>query len=257
MPTLPLKGCDLATRLTPRLISNLQARGYVAAGRYTKSLTKAELEACRFANFGLWFIHEGEGDLATMTQGQTRGRADGIAAVEALRALGISAGTVFSAVDFPATGLQLKIVTGYELGFAGSVAPLLAGLYGDGEVLQNADPTTKCYLAGATGWPGFDAFLASGRAAIVQKSTITIASAPIDPCDIYDTSVVWWPNRTVPVAQPSQPEKPAPLPSQLHMPALATLQQWLIADSKLTPGSADGIWGPITASAIARTYGGH
>jgi Domain of unknown function (DUF1906) len=254
MPTLPpLLGCDLASRLTPTLIRSLQSRGYVAAGRYTKSLTKAEIAACVANDFGLWFIHEGEGDLATMQLGQARGRADGIVAVESLRALGINEAVVFSAADFPATADQVKIVTAYELGFASAVAPHTPGLYGDGVVLQATDPTTKCYLAGAKGWPGYDEFLASGRAAIVQRSTITVAGIEIDPCDIYDTGVIWWPNGTVVQPITSNP-KPAD-PATKHMPALATLQQWLIADGQLPANSADGIWGPRTATAVAKAYG--
>ena len=191
------KGYDTATRLTePVIIASLTA-GYIAAGRYLKTLTAAEVALCARHGFGLWLISEGMGNLATIEQGTPRGQHDGAAAkalAEALEAPDTA--PIFAAVDFDAVGSQeIADVEAYMGGFARGCAPYPQGDYGDGDVVTSL-PKSRGYIAGADGWAGTKAVLANPppNLALVQHVTIMFAGISIDPVDILDESVLWFPS---------------------------------------------------------------
>lgn len=249
MPNGPLAlGCDLDSHLTEDLILKLLAVHRIAAGRYLKNLTQAEVDLCKEYDFGLWLIAEGMGDAATFTGGAQRGREDGAAVFVKAASLQVpSTVPIFFAVDFPATGANLPNIQAYAAGFAAGAAPFPTSLYADGQILENFSQD-KTYLAGAMGWPGSKQYLSEGKAALVQHPTISFAGAQIDPVDIYNTDVIWWPSGKAPDFKID----PVALTPVRHMPPLTTLQQWLVADgAKL---EVDGVWGPATSAEIAKTY---
>jgi hypothetical protein len=245
------KGFDTDTELTAAVVDAALAAGYSAAGRYIKNLQPLEVGICKAKGFKLWSISEGMGDAATMALGYARGYNDGLAAAALARKLGQPFGTrIFAAVDYDASGSQdIANVDSYMTGFVAGCPPYTMGVYGDGAVLSSL-PAYAAYVAGADGWAGTEAYLAStNNAALVQHATIEFAGISIDPCDIYDESVLWLADG----AQSAPPPAPPTSGPLIAMPALTDLQRTL--NSIGYDLAIDGIWGPQTAAAIASYYG--
>ena len=245
------KGYDTDTELTAAVVDASLAAGYVGAGRYLKNLQPLEVGICKAKGFKLWSISEGMGDAATMALGYARGYDDGVAAAALAKRLAQPAGTpIFAAVDYDAVGsTDIGNVDGYMSGFAAGCVPYTMGVYGDGAVLSSL-PGYAAYVAGADGWAGTEAYLAStNNAALVQHATIEFAGISIDPCDIYDESVLWIPAGAQPAPTPAPPTSGPIIP----MLALTDLQRTL--NSLGYDLAVDGIWGSETAAAVASYYG--
>jgi Domain of unknown function (DUF1906) len=231
-----LEGFDTDTNLTEDIIVTAVAAGQGRFGRYLKNLTATEVVLCAKHGAGLWLIAEGMGDLATMEQGASRGQTDGAAAAKMATALGVPEGTmIFAAVDFGAIGMtQIEEVDTYMGGFAIGCAPYQRGIYGDGDVLSSL--TAKGYVAGADGWPGTGALLAnpSPNIALVQHAPTQMFGIEVDPVDVLDESVLWFPQAPAPVV--------AAVPAVL--PASKTALQAALGIK------TDGIWGPVSEAAL-------
>jgi hypothetical protein len=186
------------------------------------------------------------GDLATVEQGNARGVSDGTLAAKCAIQLGAPPTTpIFAAVDFDAAGSQeIGDIDQYMDGFAIGCSPYPQGDYGDGAVLSSM-PHSLGFLAGADGWSGTEAYIASGAAALVQHASTTLFGIDVDPVDVIDESVLWFPKATA-VTSPLIP------PIATAMPSLAALQSGLNANGASL--AVDGIWGPATAAAMAAYY---
>ena len=238
-----LRGFDTDTVLTESIIVAAIAADMGRFGRYLKNLTIGEVALCAKHGAALWLIAEGEGDLSTMEQGTPRGRSDGVAAAaQTIKLGGVPESVpIFAAVDFGAVGMtQIDDIVAYMVGFEEGCAPNALGVYGDGDVLMSL-PSAKGYVAGADGWPGTAALLANPPAniALVQHTTVTMFGINIDPADILDESVLWYP---ITVAQVPEPSTPLPASKRALQAALneagASLQ-------------VDGIWGALSEAALA------
>jgi hypothetical protein len=229
---MPSKGFDTDTPLTQAAITAAKSAGYIAAGRYLKNLTPAEVALCSKNQFGLWLIFEGEGSQETFQEGNQRGKADGATAYQQAKALGVPPGcTIFFAVDYDALAGDIAKITDYATGFVSNLGEYKYGVYGDGTVLSSL-PDAPGYVAGADGWDGTEAYLATGKAALIQHATVELAGISMDPVDIIKTDVLW-------VPEASATTTPIPTAAQLQA-ALGI--------------STDGIWGPQSQAALASYY---
>lgn len=242
-------GFDCDVHLSGLLVQDAKAGGIVAIGRYLKNLLPSEVAYCKQYGMGLWLIYEGMGDAATMSGGYARGLSDGHIAARQANLIGAPTSVpIAAAVDFGAETADLSDIDAYMSGFAVGIAPRGLMVYGDGDVLTSHLPAgTKAYVAGAGGWPGTHGFLAVNKSpALVQHPPATLFGIDTDPCDVNDMTVIWFPAGQAPVVVvPSQ--APATPPAVSVMPALKDLQAAVGV-------TADGVWGPVTAEAVASYY---
>lgn len=247
------KGFDCDTHLTAAIIQAAKAAGHIAAGRYLKNLTAAEVALCRQYDFGLWLIAEGMGDRATLRRGRAGGISDAAVQVRQALALGVpGAVPIASAVDFDAVADDLPLVDAYMDGFASLISPHPLVVYGDGAVLTSHLPAgTRAYVAGAGGWEGTQAYLAQTKMpALVQHPTAAMFGISVDPVDINDESVIWYPARDDAATATGGRQQETPV--QTSMPPLKSLQRTLIALGYQI--DADGVWGRQTEGALSDYY---
>lgn len=248
-----LKACDLGIQLTTTLINELKSQGYAAAGLYTKHLDITQIFNAKQSQFGLFIIHEGMGNVATFAQGAARGQADGKSAYNICSDLKVPVGTtIFSAVDFPATSSQAAMILAYAAGFSNGCGVYNFGQYADGAILELEPPGVKTYVAGASSWPGTAKYLAEGKAALVQHPPVKLPSGvEIDPVDVIDERVIWWPGGKPDGVSPAQP---SPAAGIMPMPASITALQRQLALRGFDPGPIDSIRGPHTQAALLAWY---
>jgi hypothetical protein len=108
-------------------------------------------------------------------------------------------------------------------------------------------PDDSSYLAGADGWDGTPAYLASGKAALVQHVETTKYGIDLDMVDIHDPSILWFPKAPAPVLQPV----PAPV-AVVAIPSALEMQHALNAAGATLV--EDGDWGAFSAAALAAYY---
>jgi hypothetical protein len=234
-------GFDTDAPITAQNAKRCVAAGYVAAGRYLKNLTLAEIAACGQAGLKLWLIDEGTGSQAVFARGASGGQTDGTAAKSRAAALGAPSGAViYFAVDFDTQQSDVANIQAYYPAYKAAVAPYRAGMYADGLVASQVPTDVGAYLPGAMGWAGSEAYLKSGKVALVQGLPTAFFGMDADPVDIRDESVLW------------DTRTPAP-PVLNPMPALKVAQAYL---NTLGAGLVvDGVWGPHTDAAFAKYYG--
>jgi peptidoglycan hydrolase-like protein with peptidoglycan-binding domain len=168
---------------------------------------------------------------------------DGQNAARLAEKYGAPAGTsIFFAVDFAAQQSDAANIQAYFTAYKAACAPYVARMYADGLVSEAVEPGGGWYIPAATGWPGYAAAIAAGKAAIVQEPPASFFGLDADPCTVYDESVLWQPAGTDPVVV-------QPAPDANPMPDLKTMQSYLGV-------TADGIYGPHTAAAVEKYYGG-
>lgn len=239
-----LKGCDTDSRLTDALCAALKATGHAAIGRYGKNLTAEEVDLCRKHGLGLWLICEvGAGGADRLSS--ANGISDAKAIVQQATALGAPEGTTLFAAnfDFDVLAANLPAARAYMTGFMNTVHAygFKGQMYADGLAQENIATDGGGYIPGAAAFAGSADYVANAKAALVQHPTITIAGVGVDPVDIYDESVIWYPGGA-PVAPPA-----ASSPATFTMPDLRLVQAALGV-------TVDGIFGPETAAAIAAYY---
>lgn len=232
------KGFDADVHLTDELVEQAIAAGDIGAGLYTKVVDANDIAIAARHRFGLWFIYEGMGDLETMEQGAARGQSDGARAAAVLKALGVPETVpIFAAADFGAIGsTQIADVDQYMSGFAQGCAPYPQGNYGDGDVITSL-PNSPGYVAGADGWSGTEALLANlpAHVALIQHAPVDAFGISIDPCDIVNDKVLWFP------AGAAQTTAPVVIPTAEQMQAALGV-------------TVDGEWGPASQAALAAYY---
>jgi hypothetical protein len=225
------------------------AAGYVAQGVYfTKPNLQADLPAffaaCAASGFKCWLIDEITGSAAVFAGKATQGMVDGQNAARLAEKYGAPPGTsIFFAVDFAAQQSDVANIQAYFTAYKGACAPYVARMYADGLVSEAVEPNGGWYIPAATGWPGYAAAIAAGKAAIVQEPPASFFGLDADPCTVYDESVLWQPAGADPVVVPP----PVVTPTANPMPDLKTMQSYLGV-------TADGIWGPTTAAALEKYY---
>lgn len=244
-------GFDTPSALLPSYISQVMARGYIAAGRYIsgggawKHLLASEVASCAGAGFGLWLIDEGSGDLAQFRTGETGGFNDGKKASGVATLLGVPAGTpIFVGVDYAAQASDVAYIRTYMSGYQSGCMPYRAGLYADGAVASAVPTAVGDFVPGASSWPGTAAYLTSGKVALVQHPTTLLLGMSVDLVDIVDQSVLWFPGKNV-----AAPVTAPPVSSKTQTPvadATTTLEAW----QTFLGVTADGIYGPETAAAF-------
>lgn len=241
-----IKGFDTDSHLTREVITEALAAGDRAAGRYLKNLTPDEVQLCKELGFGLWLIDEKMGDWAYFQN--TSGHAAGTAAAQAALALGAPAGSwIANAVDFDASATQIPVIDSFMLAYEKGLDELGMKLlvYGSGLVETEALPEgAKAYLACAGGWAGTRSY-PKQTAALVQHLPATKYGLDVDPCDIQDESIIWWPAGAKPQENEAQVVPPTEVP--FVMPKLSDMQ-------RATFTNPDGLWGPLTARALANYY---
>jgi hypothetical protein len=216
MTVTPQKGADCDANLTDEICAAAVTSGIVAFGRYSKNLTVAEVALCTKYNLGLWLISEpGDGGWDRISQGAPEGGRDAATAIAQAKAVGFPTGLpIFAAFDFSAAEANIKASQSYMDGQGGyadimHTAGYKSAMYADGLIQTSVATDCGGYVPGASAWAGSAAYLTSGRATLVQHPTITFAETEIDPVDIYDTSVIWFP---APPQAAVQPQPPAAAP---------------------------------------------
>lgn len=251
------RGLDAATDLT-RFANQIKAAGFDHVGRYTKNVTRAEIDALHAAGLGVFLIFEGTADRSLA--GAAAGQADGTKARAQARALGApDTVRIYTTCDTDPTGSQVATVKAYGDGFAAAAG--VSGFYACGAVLAVSALTP--WLAGASGWNGSKAYDATGKWVMKQGPDLGGRAASwaginwpalgfdYDPNLIAGDIGAWMPDgvsRTQfpPLINPMQPQA---APPASVLPDLKAAQAQLGV-------TADGIWGPKTAAAFAQHYGG-
>ena len=239
------RGFDTDTPLSDRVIAQAIADGYSAAGRYLRNVTTAEIVRIRAA-LGLWLIDETAGNWTYFSGGYAAGMQRGHAARLTAQALSYPLGAyIASAVDFDATPAQVSVIDRFLAGYTDGLGSYRLLVYGSGLVESSSlPPGAKAYLACASGWSGTRGYDVS-KAALVQHLPANRWGIAIDPVDINDDAVVWWP-----AGAPASPVVPVSV-----MPNLKAAQAELQAKG-LYDGALDGVWGSRTESAFVRFYSG-
>lgn len=270
------RGLDAAAILTP-YAKRIADAGFVAVGRYLKSLTRAEVDALHAAGLDVWLIYEYRGPRAL--DGAIAGGVDGRQARMQAISLEAPFGTrIYVTVDFDPQPEQMPAVLSYVAAFAGAISPYAIGAYASGEVLRRSGVAP--WLAGAMGWTGSRAFDVDPPLwEMKQGQTITASRIarwagldwPAMPFD-YDPDVIageiaaWMPP---PVVQPipTPAPAPAPAPDLRESPAgpsgnivipPALYMQAALKTIGLYHGALDGDkpggWGPLSQAALAEYY---
>ena len=248
---MPINAFDTPHQLTSAVVSAAMTAGRIAAGRYISSggswkhLTTAEVSLCKSTGFGLFLIDEGAGDAAQFATGDVGGQAMGTAAAKAAAALGVPAGTpIFIGVDFAADEDAIPDITSYKNGYAKGCAPYVPGMYADGLIASAVATDVGDFVPGASAWPGTRDYLKSGKIALIQHPPVRMFGIDIDPVEVVDSSVLWFPGKA------AFPPTPVSV-----MPDLKAAQAELQAKG-LYDGALDGVWGSRTESAFVRFYSG-
>src|SRR5262249_50828244 len=120
--TTYLRGLDAATDLT-RFAKAIKAAGFDHVGRYTKNVTRSEIDALHAAGLGVWLIFETTATRAL--SGAPAGKVDAALTMKQCAALGAPAGlTIFATVDTDPPASQLGIIRAYMLEFANGLQGL-------------------------------------------------------------------------------------------------------------------------------------
>lgn len=144
--------------------------------RYLGRMTRAEADAIRAAGLALCLIYETSA--LRSLGGATAGQLDGIRALKQVSLIGSPPATVaiFPTVDTDvSTPTQIAAVEAYFIAFDAVIfGKYQIGGYADGtaESALRADGMPYTWLAGAMGWDGSRAFLATGNPTLVQGPTI-------------------------------------------------------------------------------------
>jgi hypothetical protein len=246
-----LKGFDTDRVMSDAFVRRAVAAGYGAAGRYLKNLTSSEIASCAKYGMRLWLIDEGAGDAAVFGRGVAGGQADGAAAKARAAVLNVPAGIpIYFAVDFDAGAADVDGVGRYLNGYVAACAPYRVGMYADGLIASAVPTEVGDYLPAASGWQGSKDYINSGKVALLQHVPEALLGLDADPVDVLDEGVLWLPGPDHIRTQPAGgvvTVPPAAPPASFAMPDLRVLQGFLGV-------AADGIWGPVTAAAVARYY---
>lgn len=154
-----------------KVIQAALAKKVVAAARYLKNLLPAEVKALSAAGIKIISIYESTAERALA--GHDQGVSDGMAALNLAAALNQPAGSALCVtVDFDATAEQQDTVIAYIAGFKeGTQGQAKIMVYANGAICQaalDAGIADYAWLAGGMGMRGSRAFLASGKATLVQ-----------------------------------------------------------------------------------------
>ena len=238
---MTINAADLDSPITQAYIDAAKAAGHIAAGQYLKHMSPAVVALAAKNEFGIWLIDEGWGNAAVFARGAAGGALDGRAAAAKMQALGAPEGTVvYFAIDYGAGASDLPAIQAYYTAYALAAATYHVGMYADGFIASNVSTPVGDYLPGASGWPGYAAYAAGSHVAILQHAEGTLFGYDVDPCEVRDTSVLWFPKAAAAAAVV------APTPQSV-LPSLGLAQIELGV-------AADGVWGPETAEAFARHY---
>lgn len=190
------KGLDAAVSLADAA-SCLKAGGFSFVARYYnandpgKNLTKAEAQALSDAGVSVVSVWENGYPTEAKYFDLAKGIYDGEGAAKIAQEVGQPAGTpIYFAVDFDAAESDLPTIDAYFTGVAQGVANILGGgeygigVYGSGQtcayVLAHNPHVAHSWLAGATGWAGYDSFGASRRWNLRQGGWGNICGASVD-----------------------------------------------------------------------------
>jgi len=192
-PSWP-KGLDAAISLTASA-ECIKAAGYTFTCRYynvndpDKSLTRPEALALSEVGLDIVTVWENGYPTAPDYFGMTKGIYDGEHAAREAQEVGQPAGTpIYFAVDFDAQVSDLENIDNYFRGVAQGLtnggSQYAIGAYGSGRVLahlQNHPHVNYFWLAGSTGWSGYDDFNASRRWNIRQgPNGVTVCGMAVD-----------------------------------------------------------------------------
>lgn len=261
---MAINGFDADMLPSKSQMSRAMTAGYIAMGVYFTKNAIYEgmpdfIANCTALGFKMWLIDEGAGSKAVFARGAAGGNVDGKRAAQMAQNVGIPAGTpIFFGIDFNAQQSDVANIRDYLTGYQGACLPYKAGMYADGLVASQVPTAVGDYIPGASGWAGTAAYLKSGKVALIQHPPSEFLGMDADPVEIVDESVLWAPGQkaAVPTAEPpvaignvsenpqtdTQPENP-----MNPMPDLKAAQAFLGV-------TADGIYGPQTAMAIANYY---
>jgi glycoside hydrolase-like protein len=197
---MSINGFDTPDQLTAKIISDAKNAKHIAAGRYIsgggawKHLTATEIALCKAANFGLWLIDEGAGNKEQFATGLDGGHKAGSALAKVANQLGVPAGTPsFVGVDYSADQEDVTNIHNYMIGYAASCVPYKAGMYADGLIASQVPTAVGDFVPGALGWPGTVQYLKTGKVALIQHLPTTMFGIDVDPVEILDQSVLWFP----------------------------------------------------------------
>jgi hypothetical protein len=213
--------------------------------RYLKNLHAAEVAALHAAGLSILLIWETTAKRAL--SGLAGGIADGQAAARMAQALGAPAGVAIAGTaDLDVGAGDEQLVDQYISGFARGLGTYKPVFYGNGLVcnLALARKVTP-WLAGGSGMHDTKAFLASGKAVLVQdvgdKRNLALGISIDSDVSMVEDFGQWAPAA---VAQPAPPVAPDPVTA-----AVEELQKALTA-AGYYKGEVDGLWGPMTSSAV-------
>lgn len=142
------RGFDCATPLTSKTASAFAVDGYDFVGRYLvpsgwKALSEAEATIINNAGISIISVYETTHDRAL--GGRTAGINDGYIAAQVAAKVGQPKGsTIYCAVDFDASPLQMDTVLAYIKGFAEATPAYSTGVYGSYTVIEAAKKAKVC-----------------------------------------------------------------------------------------------------------------
>lgn len=188
----PTKAFDVyAGTLTSQQLQAMVKSGYSAVIHYyshnsIKTLTNQSAKNSTKAGLQLGVVWEAQGDQPSMFS-VNYGKADATKALEEATTCSQPLGSaIYFAIDFGPNKAQ---ITNNIIPYFQGVKSVLDGKYkvgayacGDAlEALEQAKLIEYKWLAGAMGWSGSHAYLATGKAHIVQYPPTTVNNISIDP----------------------------------------------------------------------------
>jgi hypothetical protein len=229
------------------------AKGARFCCRYLKNLSPAEITALHAAGLAIVLIWETTATRALA--GALAGTVDGHLAAGQAIALGVplrATVAIYATADFDVTEAQQGAVMAYLDAFDATVGySYRTGAYANGAICALAIQRGRyAWLAGGMGMRGSAAFLASGKATIVQsvgdKADLDLG-IDIDSDTAIDGDIgAWLPDAAV---------VPPPVPEPFYsIPDAKTLQHMLNVAGASPQLVEDGLWGERSAAALAAHY---
>lgn len=229
------------------------AKGVRFVCRYLKNLSTDEVRALLAAGLAVVLIFESTAERALA--GLVAGAADGAKAASQTLALAAPAGTaIYATADFDCTADQQPAALTYFAAFKKALAGAYKlGVYANGAVCVAAAErgiADYTWVAGGRGMRGTKNFIALGKPTIVQDvgdaRGLSLGIGIDSDTAMADDFGGW----SATPAQAAAPASPAPQP--VAIPAARDMQAALNAAGAAL--DVDGIWGPMSAAALAAYY---
>lgn len=256
---------DTAATITPAVLDHALSKGVRVIMVYLKYLTPELLRLVWSKGIGVGLIFETTAERGL--GGAPAGKVDGTAAFAKVASLASSLGVampgpgvaVWFTFDFDEESSQNPTCLAYAVAASAALGSRLeTGAYGNGGLdqdLLDAKAVRYTWVAGGPGMRGTKAFLATGRADIVQdvgdKAALGLG-IDIDSDTVRDPAApwAWWP--PLPAVAPPLIGGSQVLTISLDTQAHVRAAQAALRQAGLYTGAIDGVNGAGTKDALAR-----